>query len=234
MSGIATAVVGGSVIGGVASGYFQKEATEEATGAQVAASEAAAAAELEGTKLSVEEQRRQFDAIQELLAPYVSAGETSLAQQMNLIGLGGQTAQADAIAAIEASPQFEALTGASEEAILQSASATGGLRGGNVQAALAEYRPSVLSSLIENQYSKLGQLTGVGQASATGQAKLGQQTSSNISSLLQQSGTSQAQMYGNIGTAQAQQALAKGQIYGGLASSLSAAPMQYMLADKYF
>ena len=46
-----------------------------------------------------------------------------------------------------------------EEAILQGASATGGLRGGNVQAALAQFRPAMLNRFVQQQYERLGGLT---------------------------------------------------------------------------
>jgi len=68
--------------------------------------------------------------------------------------------------------------------LLQKASATGGLRGGNIQAALSRFRPSLLNSLIEQQYGRLGGLTQLGQSSATGQAGSGLTSASNISNLL--------------------------------------------------
>ena len=72
--------------------------------------------------------------------------------------------------------------------MLQNASATGGLRGGNVQGALAQFRPQLLNQLIEQQYSRLGGLTSLGQASAAGQATAGMQTGTNIANLLGQQG----------------------------------------------
>jgi hypothetical protein len=79
--------------------------------------------------------------------------------------------------------------------LLQRASATGGLRGGTVQGALAQFRPQLLSSLIEQQYGRLGGIAGAGlgvtgdifskgQASATGQAAAGLQSASDIGNLL--------------------------------------------------
>lgn len=216
MTWVATAIVGGAVVGAGASIY----ASNKASKSQSKAASKAASAELQAAELSIEEQRRQFDEIQALLAPFVSAGESSLTQQLNLIGLGGPVAQRAAIAGIERSPQFEALTRSGEEAILQGASATGGLRGGNVQAALAEFRPSVLSQLIENQYSKLSGLTGLGQASAAGVGAAGAQTSSNISNILQSMGASQAARYTAQGTADAQRYLATGSAINSIAGAI--------------
>lgn len=200
MSGIATAVVAGSVITGVMSSNAQKDAAESAAGAQTAASAA-----------SIAEQRRQFDAVQELLKPYSTAGQGAIEGQQGLIGLAGPEAQQQAIAALEAGPQFQSMMKQGENAILQNASATGGLRGGNVQATLAQFRPQLLSQLIESQFSKLGTVSGLGQASAAGQAAAAQQTGANIGNALTQqgqaaagaalaSGQAQAQMWGNIGS----------------------------------
>ena len=199
MSGIATAVVAGSVITGVMASNAQSDAAESAAGAQTAASEA-----------SIAEQRRQFDAVQELLKPYVTAGQGAIEGQQGLLGLAGPEAQREAIAGLESSPQFASMMKQGENAILQNASATGGLRGGNVQATLAQFRPQLLSQLIESQFSKLGTVSGLGQASAAGQAAAAQQTGANIGNALTQQGQAaagaalaqgqaSAQMWGNIG-----------------------------------
>lgn len=177
MSGIATAVVGGAVIGA----YATSQAADTAAEAQVRSSEA-----------GIAEQRRQFDAVQELLKPYVESGTGAVAGQQDLLGLNGPEAQAAAIKALETSPQYKTLVQQGEEALLQNASATGGLRGGNLQGALAQYRPQILSQLIESQFSKLGQVAGLGQASAAGQAAAAQQTGSSIANLLAQQGQAQA------------------------------------------
>lgn len=175
------AIAGATLAGGVMSSRAQSRAASTAAGAQ-----------MEAAQLGVEEQRRQFDTVQELLRPYVEAGTSALGQQLALAGVSGPEAQQAAIAALEQGPQFQALVEQGEEAILQSAAATGGLRGGNVQGALAQFRPQILSSLIEQQYGRLGGLTATGQASAAGQATAAQTMGSNITNLLQQSGAAQA------------------------------------------
>jgi hypothetical protein len=201
MSGVATAVVAGSVITGYMSSKAQSKAASTAADAQTEASQA-----------GIDEQRRQFEAVQALLKPYIEAGTWALGAQQNLIGLGGAAKQQEAIAALEQSPQFQMLQQQGENALLQQASATGGLRGGNTQAALAQFRPQLLSQLIESQYGKLSGLTGIGQASAAGQAAAAQQQGSDIASLLGQQGAAQAgaalaagqgraQAWGNVGQA---------------------------------
>lgn len=198
MSGVATAVVATA-----ATSYYGSKSQARAAG-QAADRQTASA------EKGIEEQRREFDKLQKLLEPYVSAGNTALTNQMALIGLGGPEAEQAAIDRIQQGPTFAALQRQGEEAILQQASATGGLRGGNIQSALAQFRPNFLQQAIESQYQKLGGLTQLGQSSAAGVGGAGLQTGTNIASLLASQGQSQAQaalaqgqaranFYGDIG-----------------------------------
>jgi hypothetical protein len=184
------ALLGGSLLSGVA----QAGAAKKAAGAQTAAAQA-----------GIDEQRRQFEAVQALLAPFVQAGTGALAQQSALVGLGGAEAQTAAIRALEQGPEFQSLVQQGESAIMQSAAATGGLRGGNIQAALAQFRPQILSGLIEQQYSRLGGLTTAGQNAAAGVGTAGMTTGANVSNLMAQQGAARAgsslatgQAFGNI------------------------------------
>jgi len=189
MSFMATAIIGSTVVGGVLSSNAQKKAAKGASQAQTQAADR-----------SIEEQRRQFDAMQQLLAPYVGAGNTALTRYMSLGGMAGPEAQQRILQEIEAGPEFGAMVRTGEEAILQSASATGGLRGGNVQEALSKFRPEVLSSLINQEYSRLGGLINQGGNAAAGQGAAGMNMANNIGA-----------EFGNIGAAQAGNQLARGE-----------------------
>lgn len=167
----------GDTLGGITG---TKQAAE---GAQTAAGTQAVSAQQ-----GIEEQRRQFDKFVELMSPYVSAGTGAIGQQQALIGLAGAGAQQQAISGLEQSPQYLEMVRQGENALLQNAAATGGLRGGNVQAALAQYRPQILSDLINQQYGQLGGIAQLGQASAAGQASAGIGSASNIGNLLGQQG----------------------------------------------
>lgn len=209
MSGIATAIVGSAVVTGIAGSRAQSKAAKAAAGAQI-----------ETTELGIEESRRQFDKLQEVLAPYVAAGTGgegvagALQAQQALLGLRGTEEQAAALRGIEEGPLYEQMARQGEEAILQQASATGGLRGGNVQAALAQFRPQLLNQLITQQYERLGGLTKLGQASAAGVGAAGVEQGGAIADLLAQQGA-----------ARAGQALASGQaqanLYGGIGETVS-------------
>jgi len=177
-------------------------------GVQSSAARRGAAAQTASAQAGIEEQRRQFEAVRELLAPFVTGGTTAFGQQMALTGAAGADAQRAAIQAIEQGPEFAALAQQGESAILQNAAATGGLRGGNVQGALAQFRPQILSGLIEQKYSRLGGLASAGQNAAAGVGTAGMQTGQNISSLLAQQGA-----------ARAGSALASGQAFGDLLGS---------------
>ena len=213
-------IAGGATIVG---GMMQADAAGDAASAQQAASAA-----------GIAEQRRQFDKIQELLKPYVQAGVTAMGglspytaagvpaldQQMALLGLKGADAERAAIQAVERSPAMAAMIQQGENAILQNASATGGLRGGNTQAALAQFRPQLLAQEIDRRYARLGGLSAtgatiqqnlaqLGQASAAQQASAGMTSAANVASLMQQGGA-----------AQAGASLAQGQAYANMLNTI--------------
>lgn len=188
---ITALVVGGSQLVG---GMIQSNAASSAAGAQTQAAQA-----------GIDEQRRQFDMVQQLLKPYVEVGTPALAQQRALAGLGSPEEQKAAIAAIEGGAGYQAQVKAGEESLLQRASATGGLRGGNIQAALAQFRPQMLQQEIDKQYGRLAGLTSLGQQSAAGVGTAGMQTGARVSGL-----------YGDIGAAQAGSELAQGKATAGL------------------
>ena len=159
---------------------------------QASAAGDAAAAQGAASQAGIEEQRRQFDEMRKLLQPYTEAGIPALEQQQTLLGLKGPEAEQAAIARLTGGETFKALAEQGENALLQQASATGGLRGGNLQAALGQFRPQLLSNLIEQQYGRLGGMTNLGQASAAGVGAAGMQTGTNIANLLGQQGSAEA------------------------------------------
>jgi hypothetical protein len=108
----------------------------------------------QSAEMGVEEQRAARLATEKLMAPYVKAGTGSLQGQQALLGLLGQEAQQQAYSGIELSPIFQSMVQQGEAGILANASATGGLRGGNIQAALGQFRPQMLQSMIQRSISK--------------------------------------------------------------------------------
>ena len=177
MSAVAAAVIGSAVIGGAVS---------------MSAASKAGKAQVQAADRSAEEQRAAREEMRTLLNPYVSAGTPALQAQMAALGLSGQEAQQAYVTQQEQSPFFQSLAQQGEEAILQNASATGGLRGGNVQGALAQFRPALLNQFLEQQYTRLGDLTKVGQASAAGVGASGITSATNIGQAYTQAGQARA------------------------------------------
>jgi hypothetical protein len=186
IGGIAGTFLGGGPLGGMIGSSLG--------GALEGQQSASQAANIQSTSAQggIDEQRRQFDAIQQLLQPYSQAGQGALSQQQALLGLSGAPAQQGAISALQGSPQYTAMLQQGENAVLQNASATGGLRGGNTQAALAQFRPALLAQTIQDQYARLGGLTSLGQNAAAGVGNAGMQTGANIANLMGKQGSAQA------------------------------------------
>jgi hypothetical protein len=181
MSWVAAAVAGSTLIGGYFQNKSQKDAANQASNAQQQAADK-----------GIAEQQRQFDAMRQLQQPYVDAGTGAMAGQMDLLGLNGMGAQQGAVNGIASGAQYNTMLQQGENAMLQNASATGGLRGGNTQNALMQFRPQLLNQLIDQQYQKLGGLTSMGQNAAAGVGNAGMMTGQNVSNLFQQQGAAQA------------------------------------------
>jgi hypothetical protein len=192
MTTVAAAVGAAVLAGSVYSANEQSKAARNASGAQSTAAQA-----------GMDEQHAQFAAVQKLLSPYVTAGNGALAGQQDLLGTNGADAQAKAIAALQSSPQYTSQLTAGNNNILQNASATGNLRGGNTQAALAQFAPQLLNQTISDQYARLGGMTSLGENAAAFTGNAGLQTGQGVANLLQQQGAAQAGGYLGEGKAQA-------------------------------
>ena len=116
----------------------------------------------------------------------------ALQAQQDILGLNGAGAQSASMQAIENSPYFSGLVKQGENALLQNASATGGLRGGNTAAALAQFRPNMLAAAIDQQYQRLGGMVNIGQNAAAGVGNAGQSMANNTGQLLSNQGAYQA------------------------------------------
>ena len=208
---VAAAVVGGAVIGAVGSNMAAKSSSKTAANAQERAAQEA-----------MTTQRQQQAQLQEIMRPYSEAGYKALSAQQDILGLNGPQAQQLTLSGIQTNPLFGELSKQGENAILQNASATGGLRGGNTQAALAQFRPALLNQLINQQYANLGGITSIGQNASAGVGNAGMQTAANIGNLSQQVGASQAGL-----------ALAQGAANSQAFNTLGSLPALYYGAKNY-
>jgi hypothetical protein len=209
------------VVGGTSlvSSYVQGQGAKSAADTQAGAAQA-----------GIAEQRSALDKLQALLKPYVDVGAPAISglkpyaeagvpafeQQQALLGLRGPDAERAAIERISGGARFQEVAQQGEEALLQRASATGGLRGGNIQGALAQYRPALLSSMIEQQYGKLGGLADIGRETQTNLAKIGQASAAGVGAQGVTTGTNVANLLGQQGQAIAGGQLGEARAYGQL------------------
>ena len=133
------------------------------------------------------------------LDPYAQAGTNSIRMQQALAGALGPEAQQQAYAALQNGPAYAQMMDAASTGILQNASATGGLRGGNTQAALGQLGPEILQQLIQQQYGQLAGLSQQGMSAAGQQGQFGMQGAG----LGMQGAGAQGQILQDIGAYQA-------------------------------
>jgi len=101
----------------------------------------------------------------------------------------------------------------SRSTLLQNAAATGGLRGGDTQGALAQLGPGVLQQLIQQQMMNLGGLSSAGQNAASNIGQLGQASASGMASAALQGAGMQSNNLQNLGNSNANAMLAQGQAW---------------------
>lgn len=191
----AAAAIGGSVV-----------ASNAASGAAAGASGALQGGLNEG----IGTLRNSLDAVTAMLKPWVSSGTTALSGLMDLSGLNGAPQQAFALQQLQASPAFTSQQKLGENRILANASATGGLRGGNVQGALSQFNDSLLSGIIAQQTGTLSGLSNTGLGAATNTANATLSVDQQV-----------AQAQGAIGQAQAGGILGQGQAAASLATGVA-------------
>ena len=167
-----------------------------------------------------------------ILSKYAQAGIPAFQEQLAIAGQLGAGRQQDSINQVSQSPEMAEMVRQGENAILQNASATGGLRGGNTQAALAQFRPQILNSLLNQKYERLGGLSsvsgnmaqyitgaggmaaqdllGTAESATTNIAQLGQSAAAGQASSALQTGNEVSNLLAQKGAARAGGELASG------------------------
>lgn len=216
------AAIGVSAVAGVAGSAMAASSASDAADASANAQSAANAR-------SVAEQQREFNTIQGLLQPYNTAGTNALTPLQNLEGANGVGAQQTYLSQLEASPLYQTQMQQGTNAILQNASATGGLRGGNTQLALGKLGQQTLASTAQLQAGMLGGLvqTGLGAATQTGVA------GSNMANSITQANTALGQ---GLATTYGNEGVQLGNAYGNAAGSIMGSLGTYtgLKAGGYF
>ena len=203
MSGVATAVV----VGTVAAGYMASEATKSAANTQAnAASQAQANLMAAGQNAS-----QQF-------TPYSASGTTALSNlASNNAYFNNQFSNQDLNSQLAPNYAFQLQQGQLGNA--QANNATGGIAGGNAQKALQDYTQNYAGTAYQNAFNNYqAQRSNIntmnldqaqlGLSGATGSANAQLGTATNVANL-------------GIGSANAQAAsqIAQGNIYGGVANT---------------
>ena len=152
-------IAGGSaIISGVGDWINRNQANK--------AAEATASAQSTALTENQTAMQNSFNEFKALYTPTIEAGNAALTSKEDLMGMNGEEAQKAAVEAISNNPQLLEQMKQGENAMTQNASATGGLRGGNLQGAMAQYRPGMVNAAIDQKYGQLNGLISAGQNAA--------------------------------------------------------------------
>lgn len=179
-----------SVISGIFGGKAQKKASDKATAAQTAA-----------YNRGIDIQQHQYDTTRSDYMPYTLAGTKAIGGYGDLLGTNGADAQTTAVQGLQNSPFFQQNLADANENLLQTASATGGVRGGNTAGAVGQLSPQLLQQYYNNALSGYGNL-----------AQLGLGATGSVASAGLSNANAATQLNGQIGQAQAANYLTKGGI----------------------
>lgn len=152
------------------------------------ASRKAEAAQLEYLNKALAEQQRQFDVTRADYEPARNLLAPSVTGLADLVGVNGVEAQQTGMDAIQNSPLLASIIKNGEESVLQNASATGGLRGGDTQRGLADFRADAFASELQAQMQRLAGLTGIGMGATDSVASFGANKANNVANLYGQQG----------------------------------------------
>ncbi|RSV20356.1 hypothetical protein CA236_00105 [Sphingomonas sp. ABOLG] len=177
-------------IAGLFGGGSQKKASQKATDALVAA-----------YNRGIDTQNAFNQQVRQDYVPYTRAGTAAIGELSSLAGLGDDASQQAMIDELRASPLYASLYRNGEEALLQNAAATGGLRGGNTQRGLADFGADTLAQVYQQTFNNLSGLAGLGMGAQGTVTQVGGNTVNNVTNLLSE-----------IGGAKANNFLAKGRI----------------------
>lgn len=125
----------------------------------------------------------QLAASQERLDPFETTGTDAMSGIRAILGLNGNDAQGGAIAGLQNSPLFQSLMRNGQETLLNNASATGGLRGGNLEHGLANFSADTLAQVIQQQLGNLAPLMSQGFGATQFGAGLGAQNAAQFGQL---------------------------------------------------
>jgi hypothetical protein len=162
-----------------------------------------------GINKAIAEQQGEMAQNRSDFAPYTGFGSAIMGPLGDLLGINGPDKAQAAIAALKASPLFTSLFNTGEEAVLQNASATGGLRGGNTEGALYELGSNTLAQVIQQQIANL-----------FGGAQLGESATGKLVNVNQQGANNISSGYTSIGNALSNKTLGQQEVWNNLGDQI--------------
>lgn len=179
-----------SVIGGIFGGGAQKKASQKAMQAQT-----------DALNRATDIGNQQFQQTRQDYMPYTVAGTQAIGHYGDLVGNNGADAQGLAVQGLKADPFFQQNLTDANTNLLQTASATGGVRGGNTAGAVGQLSPQLLQAYYQNALQGYGGLAQMGLGATGNVANFGAANAQNA-----------GQNAIGIGNAQASNYLTKGGI----------------------
>jgi hypothetical protein len=138
--------------------------------------------------------------------PYTSAGAGATNSIAAMLGLSGQQAQQQSLDAIKSNPLFTSQYQTGIDSILQNASATGGLRGGNTDLSLARFGSQLYGSTYQQLLANMFGLSNQGLGATESVQGLNSGLTGSIASMLGTQGQNTASRI--LGVQQAKNATA--------------------------
>lgn len=179
MSGVATAIIGSAVVGGVVA----SRSASQAAGASRSAARRATEAEL-----------YMYDQNRADLAPYREAGYGALDEVQNLF-LGSPAERQEAMRNFRTSPGYQFTREQGIEGLTNRASAQGGQLSGNALRGITGFSSGLASGEFNSYVDRLFGIAGLGSGATTTGVQAGQQTASNLSNIYLNEGNARASSY---------------------------------------
>lgn len=151
----------------------------------------AADATLQGTKLGIEEMRRQYDLSRGDMLPFLQFGQSAIPKQQAF--LNGDWS------GFENSPDYKYALAEGLGAIDKSAAARGGLFGGGNTRDLTRFATGLATQNADNYWNKLAGVSGMGQTTASGLGSLGADMARGVASNYNTGAQARASAYQNRG-----------------------------------
>lgn len=146
----------------------------------------ASEAQQKSIRQAMDQQRDMWGQQRADQAPWMQAGQSSLADMMRMLQGGYDSSQ------MANDPGFQFRMQEGQKALERSAAARGGLNSGGTMKGLARYSQGLASEEFGNRFNRLAGVAGMGQGSAQNLGALGGQFANSLSNLFGAQGNAQS------------------------------------------